>query len=178
MCVFFVSCLRTYRVRVKISNFFFVPSFLPFFFELQLNNNTKSNQTNPIQTGNGPGISKFASRGGPNGSKNIRKTFGAELADPYAESDTKELIGLVDEVLRIIGLTMISLGDNPNTIPGSEYESLLRNAVNSNKKDVNGIITSLEYLRDRIGVPRDLPLASARYLRAYLNWAIDVLRVQ
>ena len=73
---------------------------------------------------------------------------------------------------------MISLGDNPNTIPGSEYESLLRNAVNSNKKDVNGIITSLEYLRDRIGVPRDLPLASARYLRAYLNWAIDVLRAQ
>ncbi|OEU07418.1 hypothetical protein FRACYDRAFT_197737 [Fragilariopsis cylindrus CCMP1102] len=61
-------------------------------------------------SGNGPGISKFASRGGPNGSKNIRKTF--------------------------------------------------------------------EYLRDRIGVPRDLPLASARYLRAYLNWAIDVLRVQ
>jgi hypothetical protein len=73
---------------------------------------------------------------------------------------------------------MISQGDNPNTIPGSEYESLLCNAVNSNKKDVNGIITSLEYLRDRIGVPRDLPLASARYLRAYLNWAIDVLRVQ
>ena len=36
----------------------------------------------------------------------------------------------------------------------------------------------LVYLRDRIGVPRDLPLASARYLRAYLNWAIDVLRVQ
>ena len=32
VCVFFVSCLCTYRVRVKISNFFFVPSFLPSFF--------------------------------------------------------------------------------------------------------------------------------------------------
>jgi len=35
---------------------------------------------------------------------------------------------------------------NPNTRPGSEYESLLlRNTVNdsNNKKDVNGIITSL-----------------------------------
>ena len=42
----------------------------------------------------------------------------------------------------------------------------------ANKEDV---ISSLSYLRDRVGVPRDLPLASARQLRAHLNWAMDAL---
>lgn len=43
------------------------------------------------------------------------------------------------------------------------------------KNQVKGVVSSMAYLRDRIGVPRDLPLAAARYLRAYLNWGIDVL---
>jgi hypothetical protein len=31
---------------------------------------------------------------------------------------------------------------------------------------------SLAYVRDRVGVPRDLPLAAARDFRTYLNWGI------
>ena len=38
---------------------------------------------------------------------------------------------------------------------------------------VDGIVSSLSYLRDRIGVPRDMKLPAARQLRAHLNWAID-----
>lgn len=34
---------------------------------------------------------------------------------------------------------------------------------------------SLSYMRDRICVPRDLPLPAARQLRAHLNWAINGL---
>ena len=32
------------------------------------------------------------------------------------------------------------------------------------------------YLRDRVGVPRDMGAAAAASLRAHLTWAIDVLR--
>ena len=143
---------------------------------------------------NGPAIAKFACRGGPNGSNNIRKTFGAELADPYAKSDDA-MIATVDTVLRVVASVMMNVSNDgtnntddddksasfqlppPNTLPGPEYAALLQDAVNKTNGDVAGVIKSLEYFRDRIGVPRDLPLASARYLRAYLNWSIDVLLV-
>ena len=36
-------------------------------------------------------------------------------------------------------------------------------------------VESAAYLRDRIGVPRDLPLPAARQLRAHLNWFIESL---
>jgi hypothetical protein len=42
-------------------------------------------------------------------------------------------------------------------------------------KHVEGVKSSLAYVRDRVGVPRDPPLAAARYFRAYLNWGIDSL---
>ena len=35
------------------------------------------------------------------------------------------------------------------------------------------VIPSAAYLRGRVGVPRDLPLPSARQLRAHCNWLID-----
>ena len=36
-------------------------------------------------------------------------------------------------------------------------------------------VYAAEYLRDRVGVPRDLPYPAARQLRAHLNWLIDTL---
>lgn len=37
------------------------------------------------------------------------------------------------------------------------------------------VAASAGYLRDRVGVPRDLPYPAARQLRAHLNWLIDSL---
>ena len=37
-----------------------------------------------------------------------------------------------------------------------------------------GLDNCLGYLRDRVGVPRDMGAAAARELRAELNWAIEV----
>ncbi|KAG7373028.1 glutathione S-transferase [Nitzschia inconspicua] len=124
-------------------------------------------------SGNGPKISIFSSRGGPQGANNPRKTFGAELADPYAESDAS-IVDSVDAALRITGLCLQDVDDHSGTsLPSSMYKDMLTSSVPQDH--VDGVISSLAYLRDRIGVPRDLPLASARYLRAYLNWAIDTL---
>lgn len=37
------------------------------------------------------------------------------------------------------------------------------------------VAESARYLRDRVGVPRDLPFTAARQLRAHLNWLIDTI---
>lgn len=136
--------------------------------------------------GNGPNVSKFSSRGGPKGAKNPRKTFGAELADPYAESDIS-IVDTVDAVLRVTAMALQDIDDDDGTsadqlrgLPDStKYRPLLEAAMGTESGSAvvkDGVIKSLEYLRDRVGVPRDLPLASARYLRAYLNWTIDRLQ--
>jgi glutathione S-transferase len=41
--------------------------------------------------------------------------------------------------------------------------------------DGGAVIAAAEYLRDRIGVPRDLKVPAARQLRAHLNWLIGEL---
>ncbi|KAL3916562.1 MAG: hypothetical protein SGARI_007933 [Bacillariaceae sp.] len=110
--------------------------------------------------GNGPNVAKFAARGGPLGAQNRRKTFGAPLADPYAEADGS-VQPAVDAALRVVCL---ALGDVQDVMPLAERQDELRAAIPANQS--SGVASSLAYLRDRVGVPRDLPLASARYLRA------------
>jgi glutathione S-transferase len=115
---------------------------------------------------NGVNIARFASRGGPKGSKNPRKSFGAPLADPYAEPDI-DVLPSVDLALRMICRAMLDEEDDMDTTSGLVF------AIPKSHRD--GVCSSLAYLRDRVGVPRDLPLAAARYLRAYLNKGIDIL---
>lgn len=70
------------------------------------------------------------------------------------------------------------LGESDNQVDHMAYldtlEKQLHDAVPS--KRTKDVVNSLAYLRDRVGVPRDLPLASGRTLRAHLNWAIDTLK--
>lgn len=120
--------------------------------------------------GNGSNISRFASRGGPAGAKNSRKSFGAELADPYAQAD-ETILSSTDKALRVVCLALAAIDEEG--IDKDYFEKMLKDVVP--KTDVKGVASSMEYLRDRVGVPRDLPLAAGRYLRAYLNWGIDTL---
>ncbi len=128
-------------------------------------------------SGNGANVAKFAARGGSLGARNPRKNFGAELADPYAEPDIS-VQPQVEHALSIICETL--LDDTDYESSQQHYESLqnkfgmaLKQSIPAEK--VNDVKSSLAYLRDRVGVPRDLPLAAARHLRAHLNWAIDIL---
>ncbi|KAL3775016.1 hypothetical protein ACHAW5_003754 [Stephanodiscus triporus] len=122
--------------------------------------------------GNGQNVAKFASRGGPQGSKNPRKGFGAELADPYAAPD-EALVPYVDLALKMVCSALLAEGPVAHETAVENMKAGLEEQIARNKaKDV---ASALCYLRDRTGVPRDLPLAAARQLRAHLNAAIDVL---
>lgn len=118
-------------------------------------------------------VAKFAARGGPQGAKNPRKGFGAELADPYAAPD-EALVPYVDTALQLVCGSLLAQGGS------SAHESALKEMEaglqeNITKDKARDVASALCYLRDRTGVPRDLPLAAARQLRAHLNAAIDVL---
>lgn len=124
-------------------------------------------------SGNGMNVARFAARGGRNGAKNPRPSFGAELADPYANPDETAL-PYVDAALRVVCQGLLGSANHDNHMEYlNSLEGCLSEAV---PKDVtHDVISSLAYLRDRVGVPRDLPLASGRQFRAHLNWAIDLL---
>jgi len=117
-------------------------------------------------------VSRFAARGGSKGSKNPRKGFAAPLADPYADPDDVAR-PVVDGALRIVCLAMLDEKNADEDDVLQRFENKLTSCVPSDLKE--DVAMSLAYLRDRVGVPRDMPLAAARQLRAYLNWAIDVV---
>lgn len=122
---------------------------------------------------NGDKVAKFAARGGPEGAKNPRKGFGAELADPYANPDA-QLVPYVNTALQTVCRALLAEG-GPSSHEAALSEMKQTLETETPKDKARDVSSALAYLRDRIGVPRDLPLASARQLRAHLNAAIDVL---
>ncbi|GAX25121.1 glutathione S-transferase [Fistulifera solaris] len=110
-------------------------------------------------------IVRFAARGA--GRKGM-PPVSAPLADPNAVP-SEAVIGSVDAILRIVCMALLE---------GTEQHSAaLMQTVNiihqAGKEFQNGVVDSLAYLRDRVGVPRDMKLPAARQLRAHLNWAIE-----
>lgn len=127
-------------------------------------------------------------------------SFHAELSDPYAEPNM-DYVQPVDVCLRYVATALIygNVDDVAATaspdLKGQAGNGELRPGWDAYKdgegrtyywNDFTGdttwtaptqqLDTCIAYLRDRIGVPRDMSHPAAMQLRAHLNWMIDLLQ--
>jgi len=114
-------------------------------------------------------IVRFAARGA--GKAGIPGVM-APLSDPGAKPD--ELVGpAVDGALRAVCAAMLE-GKGTATGAVAEAAAVVRGG---GKGHTDAVVRSLAYLRDRVGVPRDMRLPAARQLRAHLNLVIgEIIR--
>ena len=93
----------------------------------------------------------------------------APLADPNAVPNDA-IQNSVDQCLRTVCCAILEGDTSPYD---GEMKSLAKAIVSEGGKEYAGaVIASLSYMRDRVGVPRDMRLPAARQLRAHLNWSI------
>jgi glutathione S-transferase len=119
-------------------------------------------------TANYNAITRFAARGaGKKGVPPVR----APLADPNA-TPNEAVLTSVDVTLRVVCQALLD-GVEQHASEMNELASTFQQK--GDKQYVDGVVASLEYIRDRVGVPRDMRLPAARHLRAHLNWAIDAI---
>ena len=144
-------------------------------------------------------VVRFACRGaGEPG----RPAFHAELADPYAEPN-EEFLQAVDVSLRHVAHVLLQgeselvkdaaqfdlqgkggndeLRENWEAYPDEADDSLsyywnYETGAATWTPPTQQLDTCMTYLRDRIGVPRDMGPAAAMQFRASLNWAISIMK--
>lgn len=148
---------------------------------------------------NSEAVIQFAARGaGERG----RPAFPAELADPNAVPN-EDVVDLVDLCLRHVMVALLEGTDDDTVLAAARTDLAGRVDPNGElmpgweeystdegrlyywhdetgeemwtSKPTGEVDACLAYLRDRVGVPRDMGAGAALYMRATLNWAIALL---
>eukprot|EP00929_Paragymnodinium_shiwhaense_P113904 TRINITY_DN82206_c0_g1_i1.p1 TRINITY_DN82206_c0_g1~~TRINITY_DN82206_c0_g1_i1.p1 ORF type:complete len:595 (-),score=103.58 TRINITY_DN82206_c0_g1_i1:53-1837(-) len=102
-----------------------------------------------------------------------QKRCKAELSDPLAPCGMSPMPA-VEAVLQAVVEALLSLETER---PLFDLKTKLKTALGSDAPEVwDEVCTAVEYLRDRISVPRDMRMQSAKLLRCYLGEVVFVLR--
>eukprot|EP00903_Cladosiphon_okamuranus_P019526 g17957.t1 len=122
-------------------------------------------------TGNAEAVAKFACRGSGRGSGWNLLPGRAPLSDPNATPNL-DILPDVDFCLRRVVSALLkgSLEDDTQALKSGAASN------GGHPGTAAAVEASLVYLRDRVGVPRDMSYPAARQLRAHLNWAINTLK--
>ena len=116
--------------------------------------------------GNHENVVKFALRAvGQPGDKPSR----SPLADPTAVPDIKWMDAVDAAFRHVAHALLIGVEEKQSS------ESPLRLSGEGRGIDGTAPVYAAEYVRDRVGVPRELKYPAARQFRAHLNWLIDTL---
>jgi glutathione S-transferase len=116
--------------------------------------------------GNAAAVVRFAARGcGAPGTRPVA----APLADPTARPG-EAYLGDVDAALRRCAHALIV-----GTAAADAAVAAAASAPTAAQCRSAPAAAAAAYMRDRVGVPRDMRFPAARQLRAHLNWVIDAI---
>jgi len=112
-------------------------------------------------------VARFMARGaGTPGHWALGRPDRAKLSDPYAQPAAGDVATAVDAALRAAVAVLLD-----GAVPAERHVRLL-DVVGPFRSEVSACAA---YLRDRVGVPRDMSYPAARCLRGSLNWIVSNL---
>jgi len=105
------------------------------------------------------------------GKKGEREKRTAPLSDPTAEPGMHAFPSADTALRHVVHALLIGPEEKQSS------SSRLAEGSGANKASLSAedAVAALKYVRDRVGVPRDLKFPAARQLRAHLNWGIEQL---